>query len=64
MSDLTNDKTLAELFSKSVVDAGKLYRELDVESRKIIAEAFAEALYYMDREKELEVRIRRILCEQ
>ncbi len=64
MSDLTDDKTLAELFSKSVIDAGKLYRELNVESRKIVAEAFAEALYFMEREKELESRIRRILCEQ
>lgn len=64
MPDLEDDAKLAELFSKSVIDAGKLYQELGPESKKILAEAFAEALYYMDRQSALEVRIRRILDEQ
>jgi hypothetical protein len=63
MSDLASDIQLAELFSKSVIDAGKLYRELDAESKKVLAEAFAEALFYMG-ESKLESRIRSILYEQ
>ena len=53
MPTVDDDIKLAELFSKSVVDAGKLYQELSPESKKILVEAFAEALYYMDKQTQL-----------
>lgn len=64
MPTVDDDIKLAQLFSQSVVDAGKFYQELSPESKKILVEAFAEALYYMDRQTQLETRIRRILDEQ